>query len=298
MPVISKQKSNPGFNLALSGGGVRACVHVGFYEVLREQGIPITGVAGTSMGAIIGAAIALGYSSETIRKFFIKYRDFNMVSLRNFNFFNESLLKRDTLTTILDEFFGASTFADTKIPFACSAVDLESRKEIVFRKGSIARAVEASAAYPLLFPPLFHQSHYMIDGGILDEVPAVLARSLTSDPLIAIRVKNNVVRQYISGQIYMKYYQHTQKMGIIDAMKNIFKRKRFDFRLMLDIVLESITIASELNVQKILEEAKPDILLEPVVDIGLLDFAKIDEAIELGRKMAVKALPQIKVFSL
>lgn len=313
---------SPGFNLALSGGGARACIHIGFYEELQKNNIPIAGIAGTSMGSIIGAAIALGFSPEKIRKFALKYLDLNLFSIKNFNFFNESLMKRDDLTRILDELFGDATFADTKIPFACSAVDLENRKEVVFREGSIARAVEASSAYPLVFPPIFYQSRYLIDGGLLDEVPAGLARAFSAHPLIAVRVMTNSVRQYISGQIYLKYYKKTNQSGVFDtmkstvtqttndfmkfyrapekkagvmhAMKRLFTKTTPDFRFLIDIVLEGISIAAEENVKKTLAHAKPEILLEPIVDIGLLEFAKIDEAIEQGRELAIKAMPRIK----
>ena len=165
---MTKKKNKNGIALALGGGGVRACIYIGFYEVLKKNKIPITHITGTSMGAIVGAAMALGLAPTKIKDFARQYSSMNCFSLKNFAYFDEGIVKRNEVSRIISDLFGDKTFADTKIPFACTAVDLEMREEVVLNQGSIAKAVEASSAYPVIFPPLFYKSKYLIDGGILD----------------------------------------------------------------------------------------------------------------------------------
>ena len=164
---------------------------------------------------------------------------------------------------------------------------------MILSSGSLARAVEASSAYPLLFPPLFYDSRYLIDGGILKNVPASVAKSMSTAPLLAIKIKNNFVRQYISGQVYKKHYDSTTK-GKAKAILESFSRKKQDIKFLIDIVLDAISIASDSNTKKDMEEAKPEILLEPIIDISLLDFSKVDEIIDEGRRMGREILPKIK----
>ena len=85
---VAKEKKKIG--LVLGGGGAKAIIYLGFYEVLNENGIEIDYIAGTSMGAIIGAAIALGYKPQELQEYFRKQKNFNLTGLANFNFFNES----------------------------------------------------------------------------------------------------------------------------------------------------------------------------------------------------------------
>jgi NTE family protein len=282
--------SGPKIGLALGGGGIRAFIYIGIYEVFIENNLPISVVTGTSMGSIIGAAIALGYSPEEIKEFVISYKDQDFFSLKNFNYLNESLVKSESVSKILEGFFGNRTFADT---ITCGAVDLESRQEVMFDSGLISKATMASAAYPLIFPPVFYDGKYLIDGGVLDQVPAKKCRELGAEKLIAVNIKNNVVRQYVSGHIFRKHYLPNFN-GIKKKRERLFKRKMNDLKFMVDLVLESVNIAGALNMRENLGTAKPDILLEPIVNVGLLDFSKTDELIKYGRKIAIEILPQVK----
>lgn len=279
--------------LALSGGGVRACFHIGLYEVLRKNGVEIGWITGTSMGSIIGAMMAMDLEPETIANFAHKYTQLDLFSLKNFNYFDEGLVKRDEVAKVLYAAFGEKTFADLKIPFACTAVDLESGDEVKFKEGSILKAVEASSAYPLIFPPLFENGQYLVDGGILDSVPALLAREIGGENLVAVDIKNYQMRQELAGQVYLKHYKKNSESGVVDFLKNIFKRKREDFKLMVEILLATISIASKSNVQGNIEKARPEVFLEPMVNVGMLDFDKVDRAIQMGREEGEKALPEI-----
>jgi predicted acylesterase/phospholipase RssA len=291
--AASEHFSKPKIGLALGGGGVRAFIYVGIYEVFKENDIPISMVTGTSMGSILGAAIALGYPPEKIKAFATSYKDKNFFSLKNFNYLNESIVKSEAVSEMLEEFFGDKTFADTIMPFTCSAVDLENRQRVMFDSGLISKATMASSAYPLIFPPVFYDERYFIDGGVLDQVPAKECRELGAEKLIAVNIKNNVVPQHIAGHIFRKQYLPEFK-DLKLKRKGAFGRKKDDLKFMVDLILESVNIAGGLNVTENLKVAKPEILLEPIVNAGFLDFSKSDQLIEQGRELATEILPQVK----
>lgn len=283
------------FGLVLGGGGAKATIYLGLFEVLEKNGIRVDYIAGTSMGAIVGGAYALGMTAQEMQDYFTKNKDVNLTGMKNFNFFNESLFKRDEFNKLLYGLCGDKKFEDTKIPFKCTAVDLEQKKEVIFEKGKMFEALQATSAYPPLLPPVFHEGKYLIDGGIIDNVPALVARGMERDELeggkiMAFKLNNNINRQYISGHIFMKHYGLGKKV----RNWNIFKKKIADMKFVADIVLEAISIASEHNVRRNLMLANPEILVEPVVEVGLADFSQTEKLIEMGRKIGKTYMPQIK----
>lgn len=287
-----KRKSKIG--LVLGGGGVRACFHIGFYEILKQNNIPIDFVAGTSMGAIIGGAIALDFPVEKMKELMLNMKNEDMITMKNFNYFNESLLKNSLIVDNLNDVYGDLQFSDTKIKFACTAVNLESGREVVLTEGKLATAIAASSAFPAIFPPVFHNEQYLVDGGIISNVPMLSARKMGADKLIAVSIKNLKVKQYISGQIFMRHYKKIDKESWFKRKIHFFRNKKNDVNLFIDILLGSISIASERSAEIELREAKPDVFVEEIVDIDLFEFSKIDEAIEMGRVAGKKYLPQIK----
>ncbi len=171
--------------LALGGGGVKGIAHIGVIRCLAQAGFRINAVAGTSAGAIIGALFAAGYDPDRIQAL-IGTVDTSRLFAR---------LPQDgpalmgmagvihALTPVLDE----CTFADLKIPFACTAVDIRTAQEVVLHQGQVLEAVLASSAVPGVFPPQLVADCQLVDGGVLDPVPVDLARWLAPDlPVVAV----------------------------------------------------------------------------------------------------------------
>jgi NTE family protein len=181
-------------------------------------------------------------------------------------------------------------------PFCCTAVDLEQKKEVIFTQGSLFEALRASSAYPPILSPIFYQDKYLVDGGIIDNVPAIAARqmekthSIDNGKIVAFKINNNIIRQHIAGHIFIKHYR---KPSFLERF-NIFKRKMEDLKLLGDLIMEIVTIASEQHVIKNLAQAKPEILFEPIIDVGLTNFSQLEPQIALGRKIALDNLEKIK----
>ena len=153
MPKTFKQKKTLG--LALGGGGVRGLAHIGALQVLQKEKIKVHAITGTSMGAIVGAVYALGIPMETLIKALVKYAPRHYFSLRSFNLFHASLMKENEINKMLRELLGEKTFEDCKIPFSCTAVDIESGKAVDLNSGFLWKAVRASCSLPFILPPYF-----------------------------------------------------------------------------------------------------------------------------------------------
>ncbi|HPE35719.1 MAG TPA: patatin-like phospholipase family protein [Spirochaetales bacterium] len=209
--------------LVLSGGGARGLAHIGLLAELERRGAPRPGlVAGTSMGAIVGALYACGWDGERMERYALGFdikRYLENPAFRLPDFALSRVLQAGTALGVLamkrgldsgervlaelERLFEGRRFEDLDTPFACMAVDLVSGRERVFDSGPLALAVRASMSFPGVFAPVAIDGGLYADGGIVDNLPvrAALARGykrvLASDvstfpPLEPERMKNGL----------------------------------------------------------------------------------------------------------
>jgi len=206
--------------LALGGGGARGLAHIGVLKVLEREGVSPDVIVGTSMGALVGAAYAMDPDAQTLEK---KVTDFlanergrnaglkRIGKLRPFNpqkldfshrlvriaekhlFLSLAILKKalvseEDMHTLLAVFLPDVEIKDTFIPFAASAVDLISGKEVILNRGSLIHAVMASCAVPGFLPPVSRDGMLLVDGGILDPVPVGPAKAAGAEVVIGVDV--------------------------------------------------------------------------------------------------------------
>lgn len=211
-------KTKKGFKvgLVLGGGGVRGLAHIGVFKVLNSYSVPIDLIVGTSMGAIIGATFCLKpdvnaleekilelinqpavkkmesffapASEETNRKLVIqrllsRIRD---ICLWNLQAAKKWLVRSEPIIRLLETIFTNKKFSDTKIPFACVAVDLNTAANVIIQKGKILQAVLASSSIPGIFAPMKNGNQLLVDGGVLSVLPARQARILGADFVIGV----------------------------------------------------------------------------------------------------------------
>jgi NTE family protein len=181
--------------LVLSGGGAKGLAHIGLIKGLLERGYPEPSlVVGTSMGAIVGGLYASGMSIEAISKFVLEEFDITQY-LDSFVFklngpmgkFLQAGQLLGTLAgkpgmdsgnqvlSLIEKLTAYKSFEETRIPFRCNAVDLNSGEEVVLRSGNLARAIRASMSFPIFFEPLTEGNMYLIDGGLIDNMPIHIA---------------------------------------------------------------------------------------------------------------------------
>lgn len=162
--------------LALSGGATHGAAHIGVLKVLEAEGIKPAYVAGTSAGALVGAAYCSGIPVPEIEKLFLEleWPDLLRPTVRpKLSFFNAQPLE-----AFLKTCMGEKNIEDLAIPFAAIACDITTGERVVLDKGPLTPAVRASSAFPAVFPPVEVGGRLLIDGGIVDNLPVEQVRAM------------------------------------------------------------------------------------------------------------------------
>ncbi|NLG97331.1 MAG: hypothetical protein GX491_08225 [Chloroflexi bacterium] len=277
-------------SLALGGGGIKGISHLGVLACLEEAGFKIRAIAGTSAGALVGAVYAAGYSPGEILKIVESIPQKRLYARLPGD--GPSLLGYAGLAEALTAVLGDCTFSDLKIPFACTAVDINTSQEIYLNEGSVMEAAFASIAIPGVFPTKIRGKAELVDGGVLDPVPVNLARRIAPDvPVVAV-VLNPAKERWdsIPPQFNMPA---VMPLPIPSPIIEGFARMRIGqaFRIFVHSMDITMRMLSELR----LEVDKPDFIIRPNVDrYGMLDFAVPAELVRLGEESARQSLPELK----
>ena len=251
--------SKTGVGLALGGGFARGFAHLGVLQVLEQNHIPISHIAGTSVGSILGAAYASGAPLtriiETCRT--LRFRD-----IARWRVSRLGLASNQRLENLIGRVFESRQFEDLRIPLAVVATDLTSGEPVVFTQGNLVDAIRASCAFPGLFEPVEIGTRCLADGGLVAPVPTRAARELGAAAVIGVSV------------------------GIQDghrgAPTNIFQ-----------VVSRAVNAAQKHQLE--VWERHADLVLRPdVQSLAWDDFHRAEEAIEAGAAAARRALPRIE----
>jgi NTE family protein len=169
---------NKTVGIALGSGSDRGFAHIGILKALLRFGIPINEIAGSSMGALVAAAYALYGDVAKLEALALSLSPVTLAHLIDVNNPTLSLLKGEKIRQFLrHEIFGEATFADTSIPLAIVATDLDSGLPYVFREGYLLDAVMASASIPGILPPVNREGKHLIDGGLVCAIPLEMLSS-------------------------------------------------------------------------------------------------------------------------
>lgn len=161
-------KSSKNVGLALSGGGVRGISHLGVIKALSEAGIVFSRVSGTSAGAIAGAMFCEGYKPEEILKIIVETNFFKFMRPA---FSLSGLLKMDSIETLFKNYIKHNDFAQLKTPLAVAATDIKKGKVRYYSEGELIKPILASACIPGMFDPIIIGERYLVDGGVLNNLP-------------------------------------------------------------------------------------------------------------------------------
>lgn len=253
-------KADVRIGLALGGGGARGLAHVVVLEALDELGIRPYRIAGTSIGAVIGALYASGHSGREVRRLvsqlIVEDKDtlseilFRKHTLKWLEFFDlelggGGLIDSDGFIRYLGEVLGRGQFGELDIPLQVVAADLWSGEPVVFDRGPLLPAIKASIAIPGIFEPVEHNGRYLVDGGTVNPLPFDLLRGC--DLTIAVDVTGE-----LSSPDGAPSYTETLFHSFHNMEKHILELK--------------------------LRERRPDIYLRPEIrDIRVLEFYRADE---------------------
>lgn len=173
--------------VALGGGGARGYAHIGVLKVFEEEKFPIDIVAGSSMGALVGAVYCMTGSAVETEKI-LKSELAGHKGIFDFTIPFNSFLKGSRIKRISENIFKDMTFSDMFIPFHIVCVDLISGQEIILNEGSVALAVQASSALPGIFRPVRLKNRYLVDGSVINKVPVNVLSMNKTDVIISVNV--------------------------------------------------------------------------------------------------------------
>lgn len=293
----------PTIGLALGSGAARGWAHIGVIKALEEAGIRPTVVAGCSFGALIGAGYA-GESMDKIETWARSIRSLDVMRLLDVRL-GGGLIEGDDLMRSLAKQVEPVDIEKLRIPFAAVATDLEAGREVWLRKGSLIDAVHASIAVPGLMSPIRHEGRWLVDGGLTDPVPVSLCRALGADVVIAVNLNTGLVGRHVSDIRGAARHDTNNESGLrkwLDTVDERFLDGRVGKWLeernhdeeppgMLDVMAGSINIMQDRITRSRMAGDPPELMISPkLAGIGLLEFERADETIEVGREAAERAL--------
>lgn len=173
--------------LALGGGGMKGLAHVGALSVIEQCGVKPDIIAGTSIGALVGALYAAGMPTASMQQLFA---DEKIVELIQPRFDGKGLMNANGLRELLELFLPIKEFSKLKTPFMAIACNIETGAEVVIREGSVVDAVLASTAIPGFFAPVQIGNQWMVDGGILNNLPLSALKQAGATKSLAIQLFN------------------------------------------------------------------------------------------------------------
>lgn len=284
--------------LVLSGGGAKGCTHIGVIRALEENGVPIDYIAGTSIGAVIGALYSMGYTPDEMEAL-ISSDDFkawkngrldeksiyyfkksdptpDFLTLKmdastpfNFkqNFLPRSLIKPTQMNIIFVQLCAQATaasegdFNKLMVPLRCVASDVNAKEAVVINSGDLGDAVRASMTFPLLFNPREVNGRLLYDGGIYNNFPVnVVQKDFNPDFIVGVSVGDEMT-------------ETNTKSNIIEQVENMILNRGEDYKSSPDSML---------------------IMNFKFKDVGLLDFAKVHELSALGYDSMSVHIPDVR----
>jgi NTE family protein len=253
----SEPRERPRVGLALAGGFARGIAHIGVLRVLREAGIPVDCVAGTSVGALIAVGYCAGASLEEMGKVGAS------TSFTDFGRWTPSWLGLATnqrMERYLARFTQVKTFEELRTPLAIATTDINAGVSVYYSHGPIVPPLRASCAYPGLFVPIQVEGRTLVDGFLTAPVPVEGALLLGADVVIAVYLESS----------------------------NVGEPRTFT-----DILSRSFNIIQRHG--DLAWRTQADIIIEPDVKSFVWDdFSKTPEMIAAGEVAALAALPQIR----
>lgn len=279
--------------LALGGGGIKGVAHLGVLESLEKAGFTIRAIAGTSAGGLVGAVYAAGYSPREVLEIVESLNKSRIYARQPGD--GPSLLGYTGLAEALVEILHDCTFADLKIPFACTAVDLPTAREVYLDEGLVMDAILATMAIPGIFPPKVRGDLELIDGAVLDPVPVALARRIAPGlPVVAVALNPPLDEL---AEASRKASAAPIPLPIPAQIVDGFARMRVGQALRIFLRANDISACTLTELR--LKTERPDCIIRPeVAQYGMLDLAVPRELFLAGSLAAERAMPGVrKMFS-
>lgn len=280
--------------VALGGGAARGLAHVGILRVLQDAGVRIRAVAGTSIGAIVGGALATDKLDEYEQ--YVRGMDAaDLMKLLDVSVSGAGLLRGAKVVDALRSLLGDPQIEDLQLPYVAIAAVLQSGAELRMDSGPLLHAMRASMAIPGVFKPVRHGEDWLVDGGVAMPVPVQAARAICPGlPCIAVNLNNADL--VFAGEILdvMDAPDEARRSSRMERVFRHMRRHGTDHPPgMLSSISDVVTHLEYRLTRFQLAADQPELLLEPAVfGLGLFDFHRAAPIIDAGAACARKALAE------
>ncbi len=261
--------------LALGGGGLRGLAHIGVVKALRSANLPIGAIAGTSMGGLVGAAIAAGITPEQLEEELGALGSIAGI-LRLLDWWpgKRALSSGRSVMRYFNDLIGdIRTFDDLHTPLALSTCDLETGEEVILCKGPLMDALSATMAIPGVFDPVKYHGRILVDGGLVNNVPADVVRAMGADVVLAVDVS---FAGLVGSSEDPALSQSWRMINDVWRSQTILMRAVTDYRL---------------------RDAAPDVLIRPSLPEGvssLRGMQQLAEIVKCGEHAGDAAVPRLR----
>lgn len=327
---MKRQIQNPVIGLALGSGSARGWSHIGVIQELEAMGIRPQVVAGTSIGALVGAVYVAGQLddlAEWVRKLTVR----DVVGLMDFTF-SGGVVRGEKLFGSFNARHANPNIEDLEQRYASVCTDMKTGREIWITEGPVLTAARASCALPGVFSPVKHRERWMLDGGLVNPVPVSAARALGADVVIAVNLNAQLVgahlsrasRQLVESEVDAESAveeavasteqalsaaatppeptdgkaRPSQSRGFWQRVIGYFESSDPEHPGLFDVVASSINIMQDRITRSRMAGDPPEITLIPLLeDYALMDFHRAEQAIEEGRDLVRRHEAELRAWT-
>ncbi len=297
---VRERPRRPKIGLALGGGAARGWAAIGVVRRLHEAGIVPDVVAGTSMGAVVGACDLAGRLG-CLETFALELTPRRVLSMLDLQIGGSGLIHGDRLATLLAERLDDIRIEQLKRPFTAVATELATGHEIWLSSGRLVDALRASYALPGIFEPARVAGRILVDGALVNPVPVSVCRALGADLVVAVNLATDT---FAHGTVVQSLPAEltpdpAHAEGLADRVgRGLFRRiftTETDRPGLTGVMMESFNIIQDRITRSRLAGDPPDVMIAPRLGhIGLFDFHRADEAIDIGAIAADRAVADIR----
>lgn len=292
--------------LALSGGGARGMAEIGVIRELLARGYAIHSISGCSIGSVVGAMYAMGKLDE-FSDFLLQDGAQAVFSQLDFTFSDHGFIKGKKLIERLQEFAPDCNIEDLPVKLVIVATDMNTGEDVVYRTGSVYRAIRASVAIPAVITAVEEAGHWLVDGGVVNPLPIKQLHRIPDDLLVAVNLYASPVfpsdkdvagseKEQAAGGVMS---QMRARWSELKAWKGSLVHSVFDDTHRKMGYFTTLRLMSELASKRLAEisvqTGHVDLLIEiPIASCGLFSFDKALPMIQLGQEKAREKLDALE----
>ena len=305
-----KKRAFPKIGLALGSGSARGWAHIGVIQALEEAGINVDYVAGTSIGALVGAAYAAG-NIDVLRDIALQLNWKQIFYFFDIVFPKSGLIDGKKIADFIRNNMQERNIEELSLPFRAVSTDLAKGCEVVIHEGDIVEAIRASISIPGIFTPVMKNELVLIDGGLVNPVPVSTVREMGADFVIAVDLNHDIigkkgytrtnnsdsgavvpdsgtVQSFIEKNKFLEALNKRIKTLDLPVLTQINQwRVKDPLPNIFEVLLTSVTIMEAQITATRLKTDPPELLIQPNLGhIKLLEFNRAEEAIAEGYSKA------------